>query len=122
MDYEEREKLKIKGWKLFYDAENAGQKANILLHFIITSHYWRAREELENRSDTAKCLKKIRGSKYYSGYTIDIDHYTEHWMHANQEHECMQNGVMEEMKHYYTPRESKYMPKGHSSYYFIRSV
>ncbi len=120
MEYKEREELKRKGWDDFSKAETPSGKCQVLMHTIIKSHYWRAREALENRKDCKACLKKIRGSKYYPGYELDIDHYTEHWLFANQDHECMMNGVKEAAEEdWYTPKESKYMTKGCSSYSFL---
>lgn len=118
MDYEEREKLKKEGWEKFSDCKTPSGKTQVLMHYIITAHYWRAREFIESRKDYAKCLKKIRGRKYYKGYQLDIDHYTENWLFANKGQEFMKDGVLESCKTWYEPKKSKYLPKGMSIYQF----
>lgn len=118
MDYEEREKLKQEGWSKFKDCKTPYGKMQILMHYIIMAHYWRAREELESSKKCDKYLKLIRGKKYYKYYQLDIDHYTEHWLFANKDQEFMKDGVFESCKEWYEPKESKYLPKGMSIYQF----
>ena len=118
MDYKEREDLKKEGWEIFHKAETPAGKVQALMHFIIKSHYWRARKALEDRKDRKKCLRKIRGSKYYPEYQLDIDHYTENWLWANQNQDFMTEEVKSACEDWYTAQESKYMYKGHSSYTF----
>lgn len=116
MDYDEREKLKSEGWKEFNEATTPSHKANIILHRIITAHYWRAKEELEHRRDCKSCLRKIRGKKYYPGYELDIDHYAENWIYAQRNRDFMKDGVYEELLKSYEPIKSNYLPDDCSVY------
>lgn len=116
MEYEEREKLKAEGWKIFSEVKEPYAKRNALMQFIIKAHYWRAREEIESRKDCNSCLRKIFPKKYSPGYEMDIDHYTEHWLYANKDQEFMKDGVFECCVEWYTPISSKYLPNGATVY------
>lgn len=117
-DYERREKAK----KLYREAEakpdmSNAQKANYLLHLQVWSHYWRAREAIEDCPRPATVLRKIRGRKYHSGYTLDIDHYTEHWLWAVGEDYPPE--IIKEVENtwHYKPIKNRYMRKDEVYYY-----
>jgi hypothetical protein len=116
MKYKEREDLKREGWNLLQKSETPHEKCSAFMHFIIPSHYWRARENLENRKDYKKCLKVIFGKKYFPGYEMDIDHYTEHWLYSHKIILSVYKGVLESCSEFYEPKESKYLPQGFSIY------
>lgn len=115
MSYEKREELKTKGWDLFTDAITLSGKALGLL-YVIESHYWRQREELDHDSKKKSRLRKLLPTKYSPGYELDIDHYTRHWLHSMRHlvPEDMQKNLTEEMG--YNPIATKYLPDGHSLY------
>lgn len=117
--YEVREKAKQEGWKKIAESVSPREKAFHFLYRIIWSHYWRAREDIENRRYHKTFLKKIRGKKYYSGYVLDIDHYTPHWMHANRER--LDQNVLDLIKDefHYEPEKCKFLPDGCTSYQFV---
>jgi len=116
--YREREESKNKGWELYKKTEDINKKASILLHYIINSHYWRARKLLEDSPKTQTLLSKIRGKKYYPGYTLDIDHYVKNWIASNGDRLLSPDvlDVLEEMS--YPKEKCKYMPDGNSIYVF----
>ena len=116
MEYEEREKIKSEAWKQFSEASSDSHKANILLHGVVLPHYWRAREKLEAKKNLKSSLKKIFNKKYCSGYEMDIDHYTEHWLFAQKNASFMTEGIFEQLCQYYDPKESKYLPAGCTEY------
>lgn len=116
MEYQEREKVKNEAWELFSKASTDAHKANILLHGVITPHYWRARENLEARKNLKSLLKKIFPKKYFPGYEMDIDHYTEHWLFAQKNAPFMTEGIFEQLCKFYDPKESKYLPAGCTEY------
>lgn len=115
LDYYEREKLKQEGWNHISDENPPHQNAYYFLHKISKAHYFRAREALEVRPDYRKFLRKIVGKKYSPGYELDIDHYTQHWLHANKH--LMNEATFQYFTDwFYSPKESKYLPKGHTEY------
>jgi len=115
LDYDEREKLKQEGWKNISDDNQPHKNAYYFLHYIIKAHYWRAREALESTHNYRTFLRKIVGKKYSPGYELDIDHYTEHWLHANK-HLMNEATLQYFIDWFYSPKESKYLPKGHTTY------
>lgn len=122
LDYEKREYLKDMARALisrYRQLENYRACAFYLLHGIITSHYWRAREHIENSKTPKKLLKYIRGKKYYANYELDIDHYTCHWLWANGEREELfpkESIELIKKEWYYKSEKNKYLPKGMSIY------
>ena len=119
MDYTEREELKKEGREIYNNKDYPLKvRASVLLHFIIASHYWRAREAIENRRDYKKCLKRLRGKEYCPYYTLDIDHYIPHWLGANGD-DCDKE-VIDVVKKdwHYSPKKTHFLPKGHTSYIF----
>lgn len=122
--YELRELMKEIAWGVISECKKTkdyNTAAWFLLHGIITSHYYRARESLEfmDVKDYEKWMKKIRGKKYYKHYLLDIDHYTNHWLWANGDRdELFPKEVVEKIEENfgYKPEECKYLPKGYSEY------
>lgn len=131
--------------KLYYDEiyskedTSPRQKAHCRLHGRIWSHYWRARIALEDsptKKEYVSKLKKIRGKKYYLGYRLDIDHYTNHWLWANGDREgpevlaWIYDPIKGDFSRYknneyklwfdppYYSEQSKYLSKGASLYVF----
>ena len=77
--YRLREDFKSIGWKfysLFLNEKGYKEAARMLLHFVIWSHYWRAREDLETSKNSRTETRKIAGKMYFRGYKLEIDHYT----------------------------------------------
>jgi hypothetical protein len=116
-DHETREEVKRLGWEIIHDEKtNIYQKARAYVFYIIWSHYWRARIDIEDSKNSKSILRKIRGNKYHPGYVLDIDHYTPHWLHANS------NGISYEVlkeiqkQFSYLPEENKYLPYAMSQY------
>ncbi len=116
MDYESREKLKAEGWELFGKAQSAHAKRNVLMHFIITAHYWRAREAIEARKSPKKALKMIYALYYTPGYEMDIDHYTPHWLFSQRNQRFMTKEIYDACKEWYQPKRSNYLPEGMTLY------
>lgn len=114
--YETREKVKLEGWQKIANASSVREKAFYYLQHIIWSHYWRAREAIESASKPQFLLRKIRGRKYYLYYELDIDHYTNHWLHAFKDIIPMEVVNIIEEEWGYKPQENKYLPKGYSLY------
>lgn len=116
-DYHKREQLKHVGWREIGSTDDVKKKAWYFLHHIILAHYWRARESIENRRDRIYVLRAIRGKKYYRHYILDIDHYTCHWLWANEKRVTPE--VMKAIEECwgYTPEQNKYMDKGQTIYY-----
>lgn len=124
MDYHDQEKLKSLAWSLIFEykkLKNFKACAFYLLHGVITSHYWRARQFLERRKNHESLLRKIRGKKYYPFYELDIDHYTCHWLDANGDRQDLfPSEVIDHIKNdfHYVAEKCKYMPKGMTTYQF----
>lgn len=114
--YEEREDAKREGWHEIRNSDSVQKKAWYFLNRIIWAHYWRAREDVEQKKNKRSFLRAIRGKKYYPLYTLDIDHYTQHWLWANQE--SVSPEVMKAIKeiYFYEPEENKFLPKGYTQY------
>lgn len=123
-DHSTREEMKDFAWRQVRKQSNLNKfssAANYLLHYIIAAHYWRAREHIEESKNSKSLLRKIRGKKYYPGYTLDIDHYTRHWLWANHDRrDLFPIEVIESMKSdfFYEPEENKHLPNGMSCYQF----
>ena len=87
-------------------------------------HYWRARKAIENAStkkdyiDKLKKIMKCERYKYTSGYRLDIDHYTKHWLYANQGRENPEVIAAIKDTFGYEPLKNKYLAKGYSMYIF----
>ena len=119
--YTEQEEQKSKGWELLSKRGKSMtdyERSYVILHTIIWSHYWRARISIEMQRKRKTYLKKIRGSKYYSCYVLDIDHYTKHWLHACGEIIGNENVKAIEDHFHYTPEANKYLHKGMTMYRF----
>jgi hypothetical protein len=116
MDYKQREELKEEGWNLLDKCIYPQSKCNIFMHHIIKSHYWRARKHIEIQKNSCTLLRKIRGRKYYKNYELDIDDYTPHWLFANKH--LMDEETYKCCCKWYEPIESKYLPKGYTTYVF----
>ena len=116
--YEIREKAKREGWEKIAIAKSVREKAFYFVNYIIWSHYWRAREDIESKKKRQTILRKIRGKKYYPYYQLDIDHYTRHWLHANRKSlsEEVLGLISEEWG--YEPEENKFLPEGCTQYQF----
>ena len=122
--YDEREKAK-KQFYLLLNEPNASlwEKGSGMLHWQIWSHYWRAREALEDSTRPKTFLKKIRGSNYYPGYVLDIDHYAENWLWSMGDYEPFCEFVKEVEKQFcYKPVKNKYMRKGEVYYRLSENV
>jgi hypothetical protein len=117
MKYEDREKLKERGWDLLRDSDPPKTKRLVYLECIIQAHYWRAKEAIEICKTPKKFLKKIRGKEYDKEYELDLDHYTEHWLYANKH--LMDKEIFKLCREWYDPKESKYLPKGCTIYQFL---
>lgn len=121
-DYRMQEDVKDLAWRLvreYIDLKQYRHAAFYLLHGVITPHYWRARQALENSSKCKTYLKKIRGKKYYPLYELDIDHYTCHWLAANEDRpDLYPKEVIQAIdEHFsYRPEKNKYLPEGMSVY------
>lgn len=116
--YQEREDAKRVGWKKIEETQDAVIKAYVFMHYIVWSHYWRAREAIESSPKPKSFLRKIRGSKYYKHYTLDIDHYTKHWMWANSKLLSEDVLLAIEDRFGYEPEENKLLPEGHTNYLY----
>lgn len=117
--YQEREKAKSIGWPLFSELKiirDYHLAVRCLLNSIVWAHYWRCRENIEERKNCKTILRKIRGKHYYTGYELDIDHYTRNWLWANSDLLCKE--ILEYLKEYwgYEPEENKFMKKGYTEY------
>ena len=114
--YEMREQVKYEGWEKISETVCPREKACHYLNNVIWSHYWRAREALENNRKWKSLLKKVMGKKYHPGYMLDMDDYIPHYLYANLENSPkeMLNAIKEQW--HYEPKESKYMPKGCTCY------
>lgn len=115
--YEEREEMKAEGWRAFGEAKTPHGKATGILR-VIDAHYWRQREALEDDRLRRSHLKKVLPKKYYPGYTLDIDHYTPHWMHSMRDK--IPEDVMKVLEDQwgYKPTPCPYLPDGHTIYVF----
>lgn len=117
LNYEEREKIKQEGWKIFHEGTTPNAKACGLMR-VIDSHYWRQRENLEFDSCRKGHTKLAVGKKYTPGYVLDIDHYTPHWLYS------MRHMVPKEVMEYieenwgYVPTECEYLLEGNTIYTF----
>lgn len=114
MDYHEREQQKSEAWKLLADEKTSLTiKAQALLR-VIDAHYWRAREHLEERPRAVQ--RRIHGKRYSPGYTLDIDVYTRHWLHANGD--IIDPEVIDCVREQwgYEPEPSRFLSKGLTSY------
>lgn len=119
--YEDREDSKKEGWTRIHESTCPREKAGYFLNRIIWSHYWRARGEIEAQRNCKTLLKKIRGTKYYPFYELDMDHYIPNWLHANKK--MVPQDVLDVIKDQwgYEPEENKYLPEGRTSYLFSTS-
>lgn len=115
--YKQREDWKEEAWDCFWASETPNGKASFLLR-VIECHYWRAREDIEERNNKKACLKKVAKQKYTPGYELDIDDYTGNWLWSHRNREFMSGGVFDALLEWYEPRESKYLPEGCSVYQF----
>lgn len=122
LTYEMRERLKSEGWDLFKKSESSYAKRNILMHFIINAHYWRAREEVKARKSPKRALKMIYPFHYTPGYEMDIDHYTPHWLFSQRNQPFMTKEVYEACKEWYQPKKSKYLPDGMTVYQLPETI
>lgn len=111
MEYEERERLKEEGWKLFSESKTSHGKAGAIMRFVVLAHYYRAVENLKKSQ-----IKKIVGKKYVPGYELDIDDYSRHWLFSMKDH--FQSDVFEALCEWYEPEECKFLPKGCTCYRF----
>ena len=116
--YQQREQIKSDALSEYVKTDCVKRKAKLTIDGVIFAHYWRAREDIEKAKQTQTKLRKIRGKKYYSGYILDIDHYTRHWLWANGDGQ--EPDVIEAIKdiYFYEAEHNKYMPKGSSYYLF----
>lgn len=120
-DYHQQEEMKDISWGIIKEAikqENWIWAAWFLLHGVIRSHYWRARGRLGRKCKGR--LRKIRGSKYYPHYVLDIDHYTLHWLWANGDRrDLFPQQVIDNLEEMfgYKAECCKYLPKGMSMYH-----
>jgi hypothetical protein len=88
---------------------NINVKAQAVLR-MAEMDYLIVREKIESTSNPKKLLKQIRGRKYYAGYTLDLDHYTEHWLESHRKAPFMtQQIIMYITDHWYQPKRSKYL-------------
>lgn len=115
MEYAEQEAIKTEAWKVINSKlENIDAKALATLQ-IIEAHYWRAREDLEAMPKAAQ--RRIHGTRYCPGYSLNIDVYTRHWLAANKSipipYEVIQHV---KSKFGYDPQESKFLLHGQASY------
>ena len=113
--YEEREEIKQRAWKGFYNGDDR-QKVHCLLHGIIWAHYWRAREDLEENKKIYRKVMNEMYREYIEGYQLDIDRYTNHWLYSMKEK--VSESVLKILKEewHYEPQEFKYLPKGATIY------
>lgn len=117
-----REEIKDLGWRLMRyhrQRKNFYHAAFYLLHGVISSHYWRAREAIENNRKCKSLLRKIRGKNYYPGYQLDIEHYVSHWLGANGDRRDLfpievVRSLEEEF--YFKAEKNKYLPSGMTNY------
>lgn len=113
LDYQQRETLKREASAVMNSDATLHARSWAALHFI-EAHYWRALECLEDSSRTLQ--KKVYGINYGTGYELDIDVYTRHWLHANGDK--LSDAITGYLKEvfYYEAVESKYLPRGASIY------
>lgn len=118
MDYREREELKRDCYKAMLATDDPRKRALLLVNGLITAHYWRARETIEDNPGTKTKLRRIRGGEYYPGYELEIDHYIENWLWANGD--CQNKEDIKEIENVfgYKAKKNKYMPAGHTYYMF----
>jgi len=113
--YAKREEIKNRAWKGFHSGDDR-VKVHCLLHGIIWVHYWRAREFLEDNPKLSKKLSKEVYKDNTFNYSLDIDKYTNHWLYSMKEK--VPDSTLDLLKKEwgYKPKESKYLPKGHTCY------
>lgn len=114
MSYREREQQKTEAWRVLADeSASLTLKADALLR-VIDAHYWRAREQLEAKPRSVQ--KRIHGKRYSPGYKLDIDVYTQHWLHANGHR--ISPDVIETVREqwHYEPEQSRFLAKDQTSY------
>lgn len=113
---EEAIKKREEGIELLKNKRESYVAAQIYLHLIMTADYWLARNEINRQKDKRKLLRKIAPKKYYKGYELDIDHYTEHYLYSNKH--LLNEAVYRELCEFYTPKKCKYLPMGCTKYSF----
>jgi hypothetical protein len=115
IEYEEREQMKREGWDAYYNSTTTSGKA-LGLTRVITAHYYRAREHLNDMPNPKQILRKVFSKEYTKGYAMDIDHYAPHWLFANGD--MIEAAVLKHIEENfgYKPQESKYLQKGYTSY------
>lgn len=63
--YKIREEIKSLGWKLYSLSLEEGdflKAAHAIIEYVIWSHYWRCREDLENMKANINNMKKVLGT------------------------------------------------------------
>jgi hypothetical protein len=119
--YQKREEVKSQFSDEYSKADSVSKKVWLLLFKLIWAHYWRARIGIENQKNTATLLRKVMGKRYSTGYVLDIDDYTRHWLASNGDR--YEKEVIKAIKEtWYEAEPSKYLPKGASSYIFHRGT
>lgn len=114
MGYHERERQKAEAWPIVRDVEAPLPRRAWALLQVIDAHYQRAFEGLESLPKVQQ--RQIHGKRYTPGYQLDIDVYTRHWLYANGD--AVSPEVVDAVReiYHYEPEQSKFLPKGQTSY------
>lgn len=115
MNNQECEDAKKEAWEVLRDPEaTTWKKAWFTVHKLITADYWLVRDKVDFASYSFR--RKVHGRRYMSGYKLDIDVYTRHWLWANGD--TFPSDIIQEIanRFYYEPECHKMMPKGSTMY------
>lgn len=114
LGHTELERQKIKARSVLISPTASMTKKMCAALRLIDVDYWRARKQVEGMPK--KDQRRIHGKRYCAGYTLDIDVYTRHWLHANSD--IVPPDVLEAVcaQWSYKPEESPYLFKGSTVY------
>lgn len=121
MDSDERyracELTKVVGWE-WIKSDRPG-KRSFGFDLIISAHYVRAWAALQNSK--AAFRRKVYGKRYSPGYELDIDVYTNNWLHSLRNHVALgrHSKARKDFLTYnpsYKPVRNKYLPDGMTIY------
>jgi len=118
--YKLREAFKRMGWKfysLFLGQKGYRQAAQMLMHYVIWSHYWRAREDLETSKKTALRTRRVVGKNYCKRSQLGIDQYTENWLYSMSDSIDPLVTKSFDEDYGYKPKCNKYLEKGYTCYF-----
>jgi hypothetical protein len=114
--YKEREETKRIGWEKIEKTADPKMQAYIFIHYIVLSHYWRAREAIDASHHPKQFLRSILGKKYYKFCQLQINDYASHWLWANSKLVPPETILAIEEIFGYKPEENKLLPESHTNY------